>query len=284
MTQSAMVMAGPAVIHVELPAPEHEVLPGVRWGAIEAFPSPAYWAYQVMARRMGPGIPSHRLGSTLAEEVGACLLGGHGIPAVIGLAAFRHVRDSGMFSGVPTEEELFRALSQPLIACGRKVRYRFARQKARYLSSALDCLARNGAPIESGRALRDWLLQLPGIGYKTASWVARNWLHADDVAILDIHVLRAGALAGLFSPELTVARDYLKIEAHFLQFACAMGIRASELDAVIWSEMMASPLTVASLMGGHRRGVQVMRSGGSSRPRRRPHERRPDAGQARLIK
>ncbi|MDZ3993341.1 hypothetical protein PspTeo4_24872 [Pseudomonas sp. Teo4] len=56
-----------------------------------------------------------------------------------------------------------------------------------------------GRPLHSGRALRDWLLELPGIGYKTASWVARNWLDADDVAILDIHILRAGAWQ-VFSP------------------------------------------------------------------------------------
>jgi endonuclease III len=41
-------------------------------------------------------------------------------------------------------------------------------------------------------------MSLPGIGPKTASWIARNWLDADDVAILDIHIMRVGQVIGLF--------------------------------------------------------------------------------------
>ena len=52
MTQSAAVLTGAVSIKVDLPPPDSEVLPGVRWGAIEAFPTPAYWAYQVFARRL----------------------------------------------------------------------------------------------------------------------------------------------------------------------------------------------------------------------------------------
>lgn len=40
------------VFNVELPKPDEEVIPGVPWGALEAFPTPAYWAYQVFARRL----------------------------------------------------------------------------------------------------------------------------------------------------------------------------------------------------------------------------------------
>lgn len=52
MKQTAAVFVGRAAIQVELPPIEAEVLPGVAWGAIEAFPSPAYWTYQVLARRL----------------------------------------------------------------------------------------------------------------------------------------------------------------------------------------------------------------------------------------
>ncbi len=103
-------------------------------------------------------------------------------------------------------------------------------------------------PTDSGRALRDWLTSIPGIGHKTASWIARNWLCADDVAILDIHILRAGLLAGFFPGDLTVERDYLKLEQIFLEFSEAMGVKASELDALIWYEMQASSSTVFSLI------------------------------------
>jgi thermostable 8-oxoguanine DNA glycosylase len=131
---------------------------------------------------------------------------------------------------------------------GRAIRYRFASQKARYLSAALETLAAESAPTQSGRALRDWLTKIPGIGFKTASWVARNWLDADDVAILDIHILRAGVLAGFFDPELTVERHYRELEDQFLAFSTGLGVRPSELDALMWYEMMASRTSVAQIL------------------------------------
>jgi N-glycosylase/DNA lyase len=111
-------------------------------------------------------------------------------------------------------------------------------------------LASELPPKHSGRALRDWLLAIPGIGHKTASWVARNWLDADDVAILDIHVLRAGHLGQFFTPGLSVDRHYLQLETEFLKFCNGLGIRASELDAVIWHEMKSSSATIHRTLNG----------------------------------
>lgn len=48
--------------------------------------------------------------------------------------------------------------------------------------------------------------------------------------------------------DLTVERDYLKLEQIFLEFSEAMGVKASELDALIWYEMQASSSTVFSLI------------------------------------
>src|SRR6218665_2117072 len=53
MTQRAGLSRERSVGHVELPPLTDEVLPGIAWGALDAFPTPAYWAYQVMARRVG---------------------------------------------------------------------------------------------------------------------------------------------------------------------------------------------------------------------------------------
>lgn len=279
MTQTGAVFLGPTVIQIELPASSAEALPGIAWGSIDAFPTPAYWAYQVIARRVGGTPMRHRLGKTLAEEVAACLLGGHGIPASVGVAAFRRLQSLGMFAAVPFEDELLLQLTSPLVVNGRPVRYRFARQKAKYLSVAMKRLIEESPPVDSGRALRDWLVGLPGIGLKTASWVARNWLDADDVAILDIHLLRAGALGGFFDTTMTVERNYLDLEAQFIRFSRAIGVRPSELDAVIWLEMMSSPATVTQLMGGRRSSVPSAQI--SSRGR--THERRANTHQARLI-
>lgn len=248
MTQTATIYSKVGSLCVELPSPNSEVMPGVLWGAIDAFPTPAYWVYQVVHRRVSGGPPKYRLGRTLAEEVGACLLGGHGIPAAVGLAAFEKLRAHGAFAEhAPSHAQLLEWLAQPIMVGGKEVRYRFANQKSRYLAEALAAI--RGAPAaQSGRALREWLRELPGIGYKTASWVARNWLDADDVAILDVHILRFGQAVGLFSSTLTVERHYLELERLFLNLCCCIDVRPSELDAVVWHEMATSPLTVKKLM------------------------------------
>lgn len=250
MTQIAAILSKVGALRLELPSMDIDVMPGVQWGSIAAFPTPAYWVYQVVTKRLQGGPPEYRLGRTLAQEVGACLLGGHGIPAAVGLAAFEHLRSAGAFQDAPPgEDRLLFWLQQPLSVQGRRIRYRFAAQKARYLAAALK-LVQDAPLTNSGRVLRDWLLDVPGIGYKTASWVARNWLYADDVAILDIHILRFGRAIRLFPENLTVERHYLELEKLFLEFSARVDVRASELDAVIWHEMSTSPLSVRQLVDG----------------------------------
>lgn len=235
--QVAAVFLGPTTVEVKLPPACEEVIPGVIWGLVEAFPTPAYWVFQALARRLQGSNTSHRLGCTLNEEVAACMLGGHGLPANVGLAAFEHLRREGVLNGRPPEDQLLRLLEKPLQIGSRQVRYRFARQKAANLAKAFDLLAQSDPPQHAGRALRDWLLRLPGVGYKTASWIARNWLDADDVAILDVHVLRAGAIGGFLDASLKVENHYLELERQFIAFAEAVHLRPSELDALIWDHM-----------------------------------------------
>lgn len=257
MTQTAAILSKVGAVRLELPSPDLEVLPGVRWGSVDAFPTPAYWVFQVFHKRLQGGPPQYKLGRTLAEEVGACLLGGHGIPATVGIAAYERLRERGAFACETVSEDQLRTwLQEPLQVSGRDVRYRFAAQKANYLSASLAALRKPPA-VETGRALRDWLVTLPGIGLKTASWVARNWLSADDVAILDIHIIRFGQAIGLFPPSMTVEKNYLDLEALFLEFSKRVDVRASELDAVIWYEMANSPLTVRML-------VNTLEDGGAS--------------------
>lgn len=247
--QRNFVWNGFTMIDIELPDETEEVIPGIQWGTAFTFPSPAYWKYQVLARRIQGNQIRYQLGKTLAEEVGACLLGGHGIPAGIGIAAFEHLKVKGVFSSTShLENQLLEWLTEPIQYGNKTVRYRFARQKAKYLYAALIKLDNETAPNNSGKELRNWLLDVPGIGYKTASWIARNWLDADDVAILDIHILRAGQLVGFFKPKLSVERHYLELEEQFISFSKGLGVRASELDSTIWYEMMSSPSTVRQVM------------------------------------
>lgn len=283
MSQIACVFLGHLNVQVELPPVEKEVMPGVIWGAVEAFPTPAYWAYQVLARRLMGTTICHKLGDDLVEEVAACLLGGYGIPAEVGLAAFRRLRDSGALQTPATEREIFSLLSEPLDIGGRAVRYRFAAQKARYLGQALKVLSQEPPPLESGRILRDWLTRLPGVGLKTASWIARNLMNADDVAILDIHILRAGELGGFFDPSLTVERHYLDLEAQFIEFSHHLQVKPSELDSVIWLEMKLSPKSVSRLLTSKRK-VEVDEPSPSLRRRPRTNERGTHAEQSLLLK
>ncbi len=169
---------------IELPAADEAVLPGVRWGAFDAHLTPAFWAGRVfLATIVGDG-SSYRLGMSLREEVAACLLGGYGMRAEVGLAAFRRLRDEGLLIGAPSRETLTERLSQPMRLGARTCGYRFARQKAAYLAHCLAHLPEQDDVALSDRALRAGLLALPGIGLKTASWIVRNWRCSDEVAII----------------------------------------------------------------------------------------------------
>jgi len=245
MTQTASLLTRTGIVQVELPSPDEPLMGSVRWGGFDVFPTPAYWQYQVMARRIAGRPAGYRLGRTLAEEVAACLLGGHGIPAAVGLAAYERLHERGAFGPrPPSQATIEKWLKEPLQIRSQngahQVHYRFAAQKARFLAVALPAVQAPPA-FETGREMRDWLTKLSGVGPKTASWIARNWKDADDVAILDIHIMRIGRVLGLFPRELTVERHYVTLEALFLEFSKALDVRASELDAVIWYEMSSSP-------------------------------------------
>lgn len=247
MTQSATIQSSAISLTVTLPESTREVLPGVVWGDMAAFPSPAYWVYQMYAARLIDDRARYQLGANLVEEVSACLLGGHGIPASVGIAAFKLLKEHKVFESPPLSVEALQVLlSEPLEVNGRSVKYRFASQKAKYLHAALRRLWQSQPP-QDPKALRGWLMEIPGVGFKTASWVVRNWLRSDEVAILDIHLLRVGRAIHLFPSNLSVEKHYLALEELFLRLSRELGVRASELDAVIWAEMASSPLSVRLL-------------------------------------
>ena len=60
---------------------------------------------------------------------------------------------------------------------------------------------------------------------------------SDDVAILDIHVVRACQIAGVFPRNIDLAKNYSQLEKQFLAFARGIGVRASWLDAIMWDDM-----------------------------------------------
>jgi thermostable 8-oxoguanine DNA glycosylase len=235
--QCVTVWRAGTVEQLRLPPASLEVVPGVRWGRFDVFFTPAFWISRAWIDGEESPFSSYSIGKTLREEVAACLLGGHGMPAEVCVAAFRRLRNRGLLSGERDELEIERALVEPLRIRGRRVRYRFPRTKASFVAAAMRRLSEQEAPLESGKELRTWLLSFRGVGPKTASWIARNAIGADDVAILDIHIVRAGLLMGLFSRKQSVQKDYFDMETRLVSFAAAVGMRLSRLDSIIWCYM-----------------------------------------------
>ena len=235
-TQMAWGHDGEGYLSVQLPCHYTELMPGISWGYVDELFTPAFWKYQSYIKRACRQHYNHRLGHSLMEEVSACLLGGYGMPAELGMAAFLRLRDQRLLCGTASDEDIETALSLPFLIFGKPRKYRFARQKARYLSATLSALHKASLP-EHPKDLRDYLTTLHGIGPKTASWVVRNHFGSDDVAILDVHIIRAGIVVGLFDKKADPNRNYYDLEDRFLAFCRALKEPASLLDAIMWDYM-----------------------------------------------
>lgn len=240
---------------LDLPDPAETVLPGVQWGAFDELFTPAYWRGQAWQHELIGTYASFRLGRNLVEEVAACLLGGFGMRAEIGLAAFARLRERGLLSRIPSLSGLESALTEPFSICGASRRYRFPRQKARYLSACLKQLETFCEPLDDVE-FRDRLAELPGIGPKTASWIVRNYRGSNRVAIIDVHILRAGRHIGLFPPDWGPQRHYRALEEIFLRFADALGVAAGMLDGLIWDYMRRTIIRFGDCRGYLPRPVQ----------------------------
>lgn len=172
---------------------------------------------------------------SLVEEVAFCILGGFGITYDINAAAFSKLKTLGVFANDADHSEDW--IYEALQVGGRAIRYRFPRQRARRLHAMRAGLDGVDCATMSVLDLRRKLLDLEGVGPKTASWIVRNLLGTDEVAILDIYVLRACQAMQLFPDAVSLPRDYVPLEKRFLAFASAIAVRASILDMVMWVEM-----------------------------------------------
>lgn len=186
------------------------------------------------------------------------MLGGYGVSGPIGNAAFRAVRSAGLLAPELDEktaaEGMAEVLKQPLPSGGgRMTRYRFHQQRPRRLAAALAELKswEHQADSLTDAELRDKLMQLHGVGAKTASWVVRNNRDSDAVAIIDIHVRRAGLVAGVFCGDWGLPRDYGLFESAFLAWAARGAVSAADLDAAIWRMLSAlGPAGRVLVLGG----------------------------------
>jgi thermostable 8-oxoguanine DNA glycosylase len=210
--------------------------------------TPAYWALRSLVEEN----PLHGFTSStgsLVEEIGFCILGGFGITAEVNDAAFKALRAAGVFdlSATVAEEDIKRLLLRPVNVQGRLQRYRFPNQRASRLTVMRQLLRSADLDSMPVPSLNQALRKIPGIGPKTAAWIIRNHFGSDDVAILDIHVIRACSRLRLFPADPMLPRDYEHLQEAFISFARAIQVRPAILDAVMWTEMRNEPLTYRRL-------------------------------------
>ena len=225
----------------QMPSADQELMPGVYWGTCAELFTPAYWKLQYTCHEHSFDETFYHIGENLIHEVCACLLGSYGVKSELGLLAFHRLHDEGLLIPGVTIEDLEESLSIPFYSgTDQQVRYRFASQKARYLSEFLGRPDLNQINDLEDLELREWLLSIKGVGLKTASWVTRNWLCSERVAILDIHIQRAGVLAGFVKPYQNVQRNYFEIEAAYLDFCRCLAVNPANLDSLIWLQLKES--------------------------------------------
>jgi thermostable 8-oxoguanine DNA glycosylase len=234
--QTMHVTAQSGYLTVALPDPDIEALPGILWGRFDQLLTAAYWKGQADQACLLGLHGRLRLGSDLREEAAACLLGGYGMKGELGVLAFRRLRDKGLLQRETCAEEFETNLAEPFLMNGAAVRYRFPRQKSRYLERMMVIFSDFDEP-DDDVTLRDSLTAIPGVGLKTASWVVRNHRSSDAVAVLDIHITRACEHLGVFPAHSEPQKSYFDLETRFLRFAKAIDVPASILDAVMWRHM-----------------------------------------------
>jgi hypothetical protein len=182
------------------------------------------------------------------DEILFCLLGGFGVTFEHSRSAAKIVADLEPFSESWDDDQLFETivwtLSRPRFDPPRRDgtlrRYRFPQRKALLIVNARGWL-RQHAPLDkrlealsSAKDRRAFLCSCPGIGPKTASWLLRNLGWAEDLAILDVHVVRALSEARRIGRDVRLPRDYDAIEDAFLEWCRELGAPVPAFDLFVW--------------------------------------------------
>jgi len=125
-------------------------------------------------------------------------------------------------------------------------RVRFPNNKASYLIAARRAFKNSRrfdikSKIDEGNIFktREWFVKnIKGLGYKEASHFLRNIGFGNDIAILDIHILRSLKRYGIIKkiPSLINRKIYLNVENKMRGFSLKIGIPLQELDLLFWSE------------------------------------------------
>jgi N-glycosylase/DNA lyase len=181
----------------------------------------------------------------LRAELLFCLLGGHGISYELNLSAADRLWERGLFRTprrLPKrsiQAELRKAQFEPRRSNGDLRRYRFPVRKAELLFAAqlwlegIGSLAAEISAISCELERRDFLCSCPGIGPKSASWLLRNCGYARELAVLDIHVVRAMQACGRID-KADLARDYEIVETEYLSWCRDYEADPARFDLIVW--------------------------------------------------
>lgn len=186
--------------------------------------------------------------SAFKRELLFCLLGGHGVTYELALSATTVLWERGVFRWCDrrgdslrryTADLLSRPLFDPPKQDGSRRRFRYPNRKAAIVSQANDWVLTEGSTalrqlaVMEEPQMRIFLTQCPGIGPKTASWLLRNTGLAQNLAVLDTHVLDAMEEVGLLqNPRLP--RDYVDVERTFLRWCQEIGAAPAAFDLFLW--------------------------------------------------
>lgn len=239
--QKIILKNGNTSIQRTIPNHEEILYSSIKWGKIESIFTPAFWFSQVLMHKTKQDEFIYKIGNNLEEEIVVCLLGGFGIKEELCLASFQALKKHNVIEDIEkiSIEKIKYILLNEVKINNRTIKYRYYNKKSEYIYNALIKLKKDNYDIKSFSdiELRNYLTTFQGIGLKTASWIVRNYLNSDNVAILDIHIHRAGILTGFFDINDSIEKNYLHMEKKFLMFAKALNVKASELDVLIWSKI-----------------------------------------------
>jgi len=145
-------------------------------------------------------------------------------------------------------EKIQTILSSALEIEGSLIRYRFPNAKAKYIAYDLMYLQKLGG-LKSLLAQTDEIAQLraffvkeiKGIGPKQASHFLRNVGYSNNVAVLDVHILRYMHIQGIIEETYTKAigtlKQYEKLESLLIDFLKYMKYPIGFVDQAIWIVM-----------------------------------------------
>ena len=184
----------------------------------------------------------------IEDELLFCLLGGFGITYELGRSASSTITQLRPFSDGWNDEKLFEALLsefmcpqfEPRRRDGSFRRYRFPKHKASVIVRARQWV-RSHAPLDEHllqldipKDRRRFLSECPGVGFKTASWLLRNLGLGGELAILDVHVLRALMNAKRIPDVIRIPKDYEMAEEAFLAWCQELEAPCAAFDLFVW--------------------------------------------------